>query len=286
MTERKRNTKSLRINRLGLLQGGSHSCRPAYKDGMNGREIFTLLVLSLFFSFCAKEGGDNVFVQTPYVFDLPPGVDEPRVPSDNAITMEKVELGKMLFFDPILSLDSTISCASCHIQSLAFVDDDRFSFGVNDSIGFRNALSLTNVAYNNLFFWDGGVPNLELQVIAPIESPFEMNHSLDSVLAKLRRHPYYSLRFQDLFGRPVDRVSFTQAIATFERTLISFNSPFDRYHFYNEASLTEAQLRGKELFFSSRTNCSTCHSLPNFTNWVVGGLRLGLMMMRCLKFLR
>lgn len=237
---------------------------PLYSKCMKRWIIFCLFA-SILFAHCSKEDATQLS-QTPFAFNLPPGVDAPRVPADNAITLEKVALGKMLFFDPILSKDSTIACASCHVQSLAFVDDDRFSLGVDDSLGFRNALSLTNVAYNNLFFWDGGVPSLELQVIAPIESPFEMNHVLDSVVAKLGRHPYYSVRFEELFGRPVDKVSFTQSIASFERTLVSFNSPFDRYYFYNEPTLTEAQIRGKELFFGNRANCSNCHSLPNFTN--------------------
>ncbi len=232
---------------------------------MDKKYIILLLATCFVFAYCSKEE-TSMLSQTPYFFNLPPGVENPRVPSDNTMTMEKIALGKMLFFDPMLSRDSTIACASCHIQSLAFVDNKTFSLGVYDSVGFRNALSLTNVAYNNLFFWDGGVPSLELQVIAPIESPFEMNNVLDSVIEKLKTHPYYSERFLEVFGRPVDKVSFTQSIATFERTLISFNSPFDKYHYYNETTLNEAQIRGKDLFFSSRTNCSNCHSLPNFTN--------------------
>ncbi len=231
---------------------------------MKKASVLCAFISCLLFAYCSKE--PSALKQTPFVFNLPPGVESPRVSADNAITMEKVALGKMLFFDPILSKDSTIACASCHIQSLGFTDNNRLSLGVFDSIGFRNALTLTNVAYNNLFFWDGGVPSLELQVIAPIESPFEMNNALDSVIARLTRHPYYSNRFVELFGKPVDKVSFTQSIASFERTLVSFNSPFDRNYYYNEPSLTAAQVRGQELFFSTRTNCSSCHSLPNFTN--------------------
>lgn len=231
------------------------------------RYISLLLLCSLAVASCKKESSSGVSqLHQLYQYSLPPGVDMPDAPNNNPTTWGKVALGKQLFFDPILSKDSTIACASCHSQSLAFTDKERFSLGVHDSIGFRNAPSLTNVAYNNLFFWDGGVPSLELQVIAPIESPFEMNNTLDTVIARLQAHPYYSTQFEKVFGRAVDKSSFTQAIASFERTLISFNSPFDRYYYYQENVLSTSEKRGLQLFFSNELSCSSCHQLPNFTN--------------------
>lgn len=231
---------------------------------MNSWLPLWLLSCTLLFS-CKKDVLDSPAKQV-YTFNLPPGVDPPLIPPQNPLTLDKIALGKLLFFDPILSKDSTISCASCHVQSNAFADPNRLSKGVEDSLGFRNAISLTNTAYANLFFRDGGVPSLELQVIAPIESPFEMQNTLDTVIKRLQRHDHYKLQFQEVFGSEVTKENFTQAIAAFERTMISFNSPFDRHYYYNEDVLSESEKNGMTLFFSDRLACSSCHSLPNFTN--------------------
>ena len=226
--------------------------------------IFFFISILLF--GCKKDPDLLKDINLPYFLKVPDPFPFPTIPEDNPLTVEKVALGKLLFFDPILSKDSTISCASCHVPSLGFSDFTAVSKGVFDSLGFRNAMPLTNVAYTNTFFWDGGVPTLELQAIAPIVSPFEMQETIENVLLKLNRHPEYPNRFKKVFGKAADQSSLIQAIASFERTIISFNSKFDQQHYFAKNTLSDAELRGKNLFFSEKLSCASCHSLPNFTN--------------------
>lgn len=229
------------------------------------KPIFVLVIAVLFFS-CKKESKTLNDINLPYQFRIPEPIPFPDIPEDNPLTIEKVALGKKLFFDPILSKDSTIACATCHKPSLGFADFTSTSKGVFDSVGFRNAIGLTNVAYSNIFFWDGGVPTLELQAIAPIVSPFEMQETIENVLVKLNKHKEFSGGFQKVFGRKADQRALIQAIASFERTLISFNSRFDKEKYFGQSALTDEERKGRDLFFSNKTNCFSCHSLPNFTN--------------------
>jgi cytochrome c peroxidase len=127
-------------------------------------------------------------------------------------------------------------------------------------------MALTNVAYGVSFFRDGGVPSLELQVVAPIVAENEMNETIDNVVNKLLTHQYYSKTFRSVFGEDVSLSSITKAIASFERTLISGNSDYDKQFYQGQNVMSERALRGKALFFSERLNCTKCHSGFNFSN--------------------
>ena len=191
----------------------------------------------------------------------------PKVPtpSHNLQFEAKVELGKLLFFDPRLSIDNSTSCASCHIPSAGFADPRRVSIGVGGQPGRRNAPPVLNAAYNHLQFWDGRAGSLEEQALAPIQNPAEMAETLERVTAKLKKLKGYETRFQDVFGKNVSPDGIAQAIAAFERTLISTNSPFDRFVAGDKNALSESARHGYELF-QGEARCVLCHNGPNFTD--------------------
>lgn len=200
-----------------------------------------------------------------YHFRTPAGFPEPVFPQDNLLTKARVELGRKLFYDPIVSRDSTIACASCHLQELAFADTGRFSRGVGDSIGFRNAPALFNHAWQTVFMRDGGTPTLELQVLAPINDHLELDFNILAIVERLKRDSDYVQQSRLAYDREPDPFVVTRALAAFERTLISGDSRYDD-HVNGTPTLTDEEIAGMELFSSERTQCSSCHSGFNFTN--------------------
>lgn len=194
-----------------------------------------------------------------------PGFPAVPVPEHNPITAEKVALGERLFFDPILSRDRTVSCASCHDPDLAFADPRALSVGVEGRVGARNSPSLVNVAYQRLFFWDGGSRSLEGQVLGPLEDANEMDISLDTVLTRLRQEASYAQEFEEVFGEGPTIPTLTQAVAAFQRTLLSGGSPYDRFLHDDPAALTSAQQRGLVLF-EGKAGCFTCHNGVRLTD--------------------
>lgn len=184
----------------------------------------------------------------------------PDVPAENPLTDASVRLGKALFFDTRLSRTGTLSCGGCHFSERAFSDTLPLSVGVNGSPGLRNAPSLANVAYHTSFFRDGGVPTLERQAIAPVHDDLEMDHDLTLVAAELRDvEPFRSLSMQ-AYGRVLDPFAITRAIANYERTLISGWSRYDRHLNGDAGALTDAEMRGMQLFNNAALNCTTCHA--------------------------
>lgn len=233
---------------------------------VKGTYIWVPLMLLSVLTGCVKE--DKVDEDEPYYVDLPAGFPTIPVPADNQLTVKRVELGKMLFFDKNLSIDSTVSCGSCHFQRIAFSDDQAVSEGVEGRTGFRNAPPLFNLAYHPYFFKDGGVPTIELQVLAPIQDVNEMDHQVPELIDRLSDHTEYQKLAQIAYGRDFDPFVLTRAIAAFERTLISGNSPYDKYAYQgNTNALSASELRGLELFNSDRLQCNTCHSGFNFTDY-------------------
>ncbi len=205
--------------------------------------------------------------ETPYDLGLPAHFPVMDIPTDNALTEERVALGELLFFDPILSRDSTVSCGSCHLPALAFADGKRVSEGVDGREGMRNAPSLWNVGYEEAFFRDGGARTLELQVLTPISDPNEMDVSMEEVVKRLQAHPAYPFLFQQAYGRTADRFGVIRAIAAYERTLISGNSAYDRFVYGGDSSaLSLLAQQGMQLFFGDRLKCGNCHSGFNLTN--------------------
>jgi cytochrome c peroxidase len=207
---------------------------------------------------------------TPYNLVTPAGFPPIKIPTINPLTVEGIALGRKLFYDPILSLDNTQSCASCHRQNYAFTDSNTtYSKGITGAIGFRNAMPIMNLVWEKKFFWDGGSATLEDQVIAPILNPIEMHETLPNVLNKLRNHPEYPKLFKKAFGTDsITTMLLMKAVAQFERTIISANSKYDKY-VRGELDLSADELAGKELFIDQeKGDCNHCHILGStFTDF-------------------
>jgi cytochrome c peroxidase len=189
------------------------------------------------------------------------------IPEDNLPNRDRIDLGIELFNDPLLSLDSSISCAACHHLSNGLADGQQFSFGVGDSLGLRNSPTLLNVGYQPYFFADGGVPSLELQVMAPIQDENEMHLSILKVAERLSGSEKYNKMAQKAYGRDLDPWVITRAIASFERMLTSFDSRYDKFVQGDTSALTAIEQKGMNLFFSGETNCKSCHPAPFFTTY-------------------
>ena len=189
-------------------------------------------------------------------------------PQDNPITSEKIAFGKRLFFDKRLSRNNEISCASCHKPHKAFTDGLAKSRGVNGSVAMRNAPSLFNSAFFKSYMYDGEVKTLEEQILVPIQDHLEMGSSMKEVLHKLSKDPNYRRLAKSLFNRELDAYVITRAISTYERSLISRNSRFDRYRAGEQAALNADEKAGW-LLFSRKLYCTKCHSGPDFTNYAV-----------------
>lgn len=208
-----------------------------------------------------------VYKTTPYVWQKPANFPDPVYNfSKNPMTIEGVELGRMLFYDDALSADGTISCGFCHQQGSAFAHTDHaLSHGINDKIGTRNNLSLQNLAFYRSFFWDGGVSDLDLVPIAPIENPVEMGHNLGALLANLRKNPKYPPRFKTAYGTDsVTTERFLKSLSQFMLTMVSANSRYDRYA-RKEAGgeLNPDELAGLTVF---KQKCASCHAGELFTD--------------------
>ena len=175
-------------------------------------------------------------------------------------------MGRQLFFDPILSIDNTIACASCHLPSAAFADPATQSRGVA-GLTKRNSMPLFNLAWGSSFFWDGRSPSLEDQALHPVVDAIEMGEDWEHVVEKLTRHPRYPTLFARAFGDhlPISRELAAQAIAQFERTLVSANSKYDRW-LRGEVELTAAERAGFDIFFTEQGDCFHCHVDPLFTD--------------------
>lgn len=226
--------------------------------------ISILLVVGLF--FLASAAYDTAV--KPYELKIPTGFPTPTIPADNQLTKERIQLGKKLFYDKLLSSDQSISCSSCHSPEFSFSDSKAFSHGVDGLIGERNSMPLINLAWSNSFFWDGGVNSLEIQVFKPLTSHNEMNMKLDEVIKRLNSSKEYKSFFKKAYQCEPDASSLFKAIACFERTLISSNSKFDRFFYQKDTSVFNAsEKRGYFLFFGEdKVHCASCHSGINFTN--------------------
>lgn len=183
----------------------------------------------------------------------------------NPLTPAKIELGKALFYDPILSKDNTISCASCHSSYQAFAHTDhQLSHGINDLIGTRNAPALFNLAWQNVFMWDGAVNHLDVQALAPIAHPKEMNEKIENVVKKLQTSKLYPKLFLKAFNDSIITGEHVlKALSQFQLTLVSAGSKYDRVK-QNKASFTEQEQNGYKLFLE---NCNACHTEPLFSNY-------------------
>lgn len=195
----------------------------------------------------------------------PAGLPEVKHPADNAPTPEKIELGKQLYFDPRLSADDTVSCATCHDPNKGWSNGEAVATGVGGLKGGRNSPTIINSAYSTLQFWDGRAKTLEDQALGPIQNPIEMKMSLDDVVKKLNGVAGYKEQFQKVFGTDVTSDGIAKAIAAFERTVLSGDAPYDKFQAGDNTALSESAQRGLKLF-SGKANCKACHSGPSFTD--------------------
>jgi len=202
--------------------------------------------------------GKTVQIKTP--LGLPPV----PIPPDNPPTEETIALGRRLYYDPQLSLDGTISCASCHAPQFSFSDKRPFSVGVAGKQGTRHSPSVINSAYFSLQFWDGRASSLEEQAKGPMANPVEMAHTLEGVVKRLKSDPKYPDLFNKAWG--TDQITIdlvVNSIASFERTVIAGNSPFDRFYYgHDSKAMSLAAQSGMKIFISAKKgNCAVCHTI-------------------------
>ena len=182
-------------------------------------------------------------------------------PADNLQSEEKIALGEELFFDGRLSVDGTVACSTCHDPALAFTDGRPASIGVKGRIGQRNAPTILNALYNKAQFWDGRAKTLEEQATFPIVNPSEMGQpDLDAAVARLASIPEYARAFRTVFGRSINGTDLVRAIASYERSQLSFDSPFDHFMAGDKNAINDSAKRGWDLF-NTKARCNKCHAL-------------------------
>lgn len=196
---------------------------------------------------------------------IPLGLPPLDIPQDNPMTAEKVALGKALYFDKRLSKDGTLSCATCHDPEVAWTENRSTSQGIDGQIGGANSPTVINAAYAPTQFWDGRAATLEEQALGPIENPIEMGHDLEVLIPELNEIPEYVEAFQKVFGTKVTSDTLAKAIGAFERTVLSGNSPYDRYMQGDQTAMSESAIHGLELFENS--GCDSCHRPPLFSRY-------------------
>jgi len=230
----------------------------------------SLLVLSILIaanfglraSAQSPAGGTVLPVGKTIQIKAPLGLPPVPIPADNPLTEETIALGRRLYYDPQLSADGTISCASCHAPQFAFSDEHRVSTGVGNKTGTRHSPTVINSAYNSLQFWDGRAPSLEEQAKGPMANPVEMAHSLDGVVKHLQADPKYLALFKKAWGTDQINIDLVaKSIASFERTVIAGDSPFDRFYYgHDKKALSPAAQRGLTIFTNpKKANCEVCH---------------------------
>ena len=203
---------------------------------------------------------DGMFV--PDIGPLPTVVP---MPATNLTYKNKVELGKQLYFDGRLSRNGQVPCAFCHLPGAGFADPRQTSIGFNGLLGGRNAPTVFNAGYNSVQFWDGRAGTLEEQAIGPIHNPVEMAEQHETVVPKIRKIAGYQTQFRAVFGKDASLQSIAEAIAAFERTIVSRNAPFDKYVLGDAKAMDEAAVRGMAVF-KGKGRCILCHNGPNFTD--------------------
>ncbi|HWP45343.1 MAG TPA: cytochrome-c peroxidase [Blastocatellia bacterium] len=219
-----------------------------------------------------------------YKPDLPPAIPadlwEMLIPEDNPMTEAKVALGRDLYFDKRLSVDNTVSCSTCHDPKTAFAEPKAVAEGIGGKKGARNSPTVLNAMFNVEQFWDGRAKSLEEQAKGPLINPIEMGMpSHDAVVERVKQIPEYVKKFQEAFGGPITIDNIVKAIACFERTQLSGDSPFDRFIAGDKSAISEQAQRGFELF-KGKARCITCHefnpSSPFFTDFKYHNIGVGM----------
>ncbi|MFL6274679.1 MAG: cytochrome-c peroxidase [Blastocatellia bacterium] len=213
------------------------------------------------------KAGDAPADTQAFDFKLPLGISRDLwtyfIPKDNPLTMEKVALGRALFFDKRLSANGTVSCTTCHAPERAFTDGKPVAEGINGRRGTRNSPTLLNAMFNTGQFWDGRAESLEAQARLPLINPDEMGSQTDEqIIARLRSQPDYVKQFERVFGGAITMQAIAKAIAAYERTLVAGNSPFDRFQAGDLNTLSSAARSGL-ILFRGKARCNICHTVNN-----------------------
>ncbi len=242
----------------------------------NERSVFSCLILLFWIIFTVIMSGGQVIADEVNKYVIEPGhpslqqwllPDKPPIPRNNYPTKERIELGKKLFFDPRVSRDRNMSCATCHNPLFGWSDGLPTARGSKSMVLGRASPVITNTAFNYIQMWDGRKRNLEDQATGPMEASVEMNTDFLALEILLNMKGYRML-FADAYpGEDIDAKTAAKAIASFEWTVISNDSPFDNWVRGDASALTEQQVRGFNLFVDrNKGNCNICHSAPNFTD--------------------
>lgn len=240
--------------------------------------LFFFLSGVVFFTACKDDDAPEEVIlidETPYNLEYG-ALPAPTLPADNPLTVQGVQLGKMLFFEKLMSKDESQACADCHQQADGFSDSDRFSLGVEGLEGKRQAMPIFNMAYHsNEFFWDGRATLLRDQSLLPIQDPLEMNETLENVITKLSNEKIYRDQFTRAFGsEEITAEKMSLAMEQFMLSIVSYDSKYDRY-LAGAVELTESEARGLALFETeynpffpefSGADCAHCHGGANFEN--------------------
>jgi len=221
------------------------------------RALASLLVVAVVWS---SEDIPTAWRKVPLGLDL-----YMPVPEDNPLTPDKIALGRRLFSDTVLSRDRTKACRSCHEPERAFTDGRAVAVGVRGQTGERSAPALINRGYGRSFFWDGRAPTLEAQVVEPIASPKELDLPIDEAVGRLSGAPEYAATFRVVFDRDVNASDLARALATYVRSILSGDSPLDRYLNGDTGALSAEARRGLGIF-RGRGNCAACHVGPTLSD--------------------
>jgi len=221
---------------------------------------------------CSSDADDSPHTGAPSLITstipegFPKGTNVDQAPADNALTVERATLGKRLFYDPELSRTSEVSCASCHQQASAFSDPAPVSIGVEGRRGTRNAPSIVNAAWGKSFFWDGRARTLEDQAGQPLENPLEMDLSLSDAVARVESDPSYVEAFRRAYGEAPSEATLQKALASFVRSVVSGNSPYDRHLRGDDSDFGPQRKRGEALFLNEKAECFHCHPSGSLSN--------------------
>ena len=234
---------------------------------MKNKKSIRVLIAFLFLVLCGWSCTEDPEKENALVIN-PSGLEglEQFIPENNKLSLGKIKLGEKLFFDDRLSIDGTVSCGFCHNPLLGFSDGRYTSMGIYGIRGKRNAPTIVNRIFSQNQFLDGRAKNLEEVVLEHIKNNDEMGNSLENLITVLNNDKIYRDEFQSVFGNEATAEGVSKSIASFVRTIVSGNSPYDKFNAGNRVAISESARRGLDLFMSDRLKCSKCHAGENFTD--------------------